>query len=339
MKNTKFSILKKLLLDKKNIVILPHTNPDGDAIGSCLGLMHMLNNFGHNSKVISPNSIPSFLNWVPGFNEILFFDQNKNHCCEAITNAKLIFTLDFNDLNRIGEMSQLIENANAEIILIDHHQNPKDYANLTFSEPKISSTCELLYEIFVELGYEKKINKEISTCIYMGMMTDTGSFKFPNVTYRTHDIVSNLISKGIKTSVIHNKVYDNSSLSKIKILGRALENLNIVSEFKTAYMFLEKKDLESLNYQKGDTEGIVNYGLSLNGINFSTIFIEDYNEKNKIKISFRSFGEFSCDDFARKHFNGGGHKNAAGGKDHGSIMEVIKKFNKFLINYKTDLSK
>ena len=339
MKNEKVLLLNELLIDKKNIAIIPHYNPDGDAIGSCLGLMHMLNKFGHNTKIISPNSVPSFLCWTPGFNEILFFDQNEKHCCEAIANAELIFTLDFNDLNRTGEMVQFIKNANAKIILIDHHQNPKDYANLIFSDPNISSTCELLYEIFLRLGFEKKIDKTISTCIYLGMMTDTGSFKFPSVTSRTHDIVSNLISMGIKTSCIHNKVYNNSSESKIKILGRALENLNIISEFKTAYMFLEKKDLESLNYQKGDSEGIVNYGLSLSGVNFSTIFIEDFNDEKKIKISFRSIGEFSCDNFARKHFNGGGHKNAAGGKDHGSIFEVINKFKKILTNYKIDLSK
>ena len=339
MKNDKFLLLNELLIDKKNIAIIPHSNPDGDAIGSCLGLMHMLNKFGHNTKIISPNSVPNFLTWVPGFKQILFFDQNKYNCREAIANAELIFTLDFNDLSRIGEMNRFVANADAEIILIDHHQNPKEYANLIFSEPHLSSTCELLYEIFLRLGFEKKIDKTISTCIYLGIMTDTGSFKFSGVTSRTHDIVSNLISIGIETSCIHNKVYNNSSESKIKILGRALENLNIISELKTAYMFLEKKDLESLNYEKGDTEGIVNYGLSLSGVNFSTIFIEDPHDEKKIKISFRSIGEFSCDDFAKKHFNGGGHKNAAGGKDHGSIYEVINKFNKFLTNYKTDLSK
>jgi len=333
------SSLKKLINEMSNSVIIPHINPDGDAVGSSLALMHLLNDSGHTAKIVSPNSIPDFLNWMPGFKKILFFDNDETKCSNLIKNAELIFTLDFNDLVRSGNMHQLISNSNAKIILVDHHQNPKKYADLIFSEPKKGSTCELLYDIFCYLGFEEKINSKISTCIYTGIMTDSGSFKFPSVTNRTHDIVSKLISSGAKNSYIHNAVYDNSPLSKIKILGKALENLNIIPDLKTSYMHINKTDLESLNYRKGDTEGIVNYGLSLKGIIFSAMFIEDPNENNKIKISFRSIGEFSCDKFARKHFNGGGHINAAGGKDFGTIENTINKFNKFLINYKTDLSK
>ena len=333
------SSLKKLIMDMRKSVIIPHINPDGDAIGSSLALMHLLNDNGHTSKIVSPNSIPDFLNWMPGFEKILFYDNEETKCSKIIKDAELIFTLDFNDLLRSGDMHQLICNSKSKIILIDHHQNPKKYADLTFSDPEKGSTSELMYDIFCYLGFEEKINTKISTCIYTGIMTDSGSFKFPSVTSRTHDIVSKLISNGANNSNIHNAVYDNSPLSKIKILGKALENLITIPDLKTSYMHLNKNDLESLNYRKGDTEGIVNYGLSLKGIIFSAMFIEDPNEIKKIKISFRSIGEFSCDKFARKYFSGGGHVNAAGGKDFDTIENTINKFNKLLINYKTDLSK
>jgi phosphoesterase RecJ-like protein len=221
--------------------------------------------------------------------------------------------------------------------MIDHHRNPKNYADLMFSEPEIGSTCELLYELIISMGFEKSINKSISTCIYLGIMTDTGSFEYSSVTSRTHQIVSQLIDKGINQNEIHNKVYNNSSSSRLKVLGSALSNLNLLEDLKTAYMFLKRNDLEKFDYQKGDSEGIVNYGLSLNNVIFSVIFIEDINDKNNVKISFRSQGNFSCNEFAEEHFNGGGHINAAGGRHEGNVENVINKFLKILPSYKEKL--
>ena len=338
MKNNKFSILKKLLFEKKNIVILPHSNPDGDAVGSCLALMELLKLYGHKTTVISPNHPPDFLKWVPGFNEIVYYDNNEDLSRTEIENADLIFTLDFNNLSRIGELEKIVIISNATIVMIDHHQNPENYADLIFSDPEISSTCELLYKIILKLGYEKNINSKISSCLYLGIMTDTGSFQYPNVTSETHKIVSKLIDHNINQSEIYNKVYNNSSTSKLKVLGIALNNLIIIKELKTTYMFLTREDLKMCNFKKGDSEGIVNYGLTLKNIIFSVIFIEDIEHENKIKISFRSHGSFSCNEFAKKYFNGGGHTNAAGGFHKGPINEVINKFTKSINNYKVKLT-
>ena len=338
MKNENIVVLKELLFRKKNIVIIPHTNPDGDAIGSALALMHLLNSIDHNSTVISPNKAPYFLKWSPGFENIIYFDSDKNSCLKLIENADLIFTLDFNDLDRIGEMSKYVDSSNAKIILIDHHLNPKDYADLVFSDIEIGSTCELLFELIIELGHEKNIDSNIASCLYLGMMTDTGSFQYSSVTSRTHEIISKLIQKGINQSDIHNKVYNNSSISRLKVLGSALSNLNVLKELNTVYMYLKRDDLKKFDFQKGDSEGIVNYGLSLKNIIFSVMFIEDINDENNIKISFRSQDGFSCNEFANKHFNGGGHANAAGGRDDGPIEETIHKFKKLINKYKDNLT-
>jgi phosphoesterase RecJ-like protein len=338
MKNENIVVLKELLFRKKNIVIIPHTNPDGDAIGSSLALMHLLNSIDHNSTVISPNKVPYFLKWSPGFENIIYFDSDKNSCLKLIENADLIFTLDFNDLDRIGEMSKYVDSSNAKIILIDHHLNPKDYADLVFSDIEIGSTCELLFELIIELGHEKNIDSNIASCLYLGMMTDTGSFQYSSVTSRTHEIISKLIQKGINQSDIHNKVYNNSSISRLKVLGSALSNLNVLKELNTVYMYLKRDDLKKFDFQKGDSEGIVNYGLSLKNIIFSVMFIEDINDENNIKISFRSQDSFSCNEFANKHFNGGGHTNAAGGRDDGPIEETIHKFKKLINKYKDNLT-
>lgn len=338
MKNENIVVLKELLFRKKNIVIIPHINPDGDAIGSSLALMHLLNSIDHNSTVISPNKAPYFLKWSPGFENIIYFDSDKNSCLKLIENADLIFTLDFNDLDRIGEMSKYVDSSNAKIILIDHHLNPKDYADLVFSDIEIGSTCELLFELIIELGHEKNIDSNIASCLYLGMMTDTGSFQYSSVTSRTHEIISKLIQKGINQSDIHNKVYNNSSISRLKVLGSALSNLNVLKELNTVYMYLKRDDLKKFDFQKGDSEGIVNYGLSLKNIIFSVMFIEDINDENNIKISFRSQDGFSCNEFANKHFNGGGHANAAGGRDDGPIEETIHKFKKLINKYKDNLT-
>ena len=337
MKFENIQKLKDLINTSNNIVIIPHTNPDGDALGSCLALKGIFNKLNKNSFVISPNKAPDFYNWIPYFKEIKYFEDKPNECSEIIKDCDLIFTLDFNDLSRIGELSTSVNQSNAEIIMIDHHQNPKNYAELTFSFPEIGSTCELLYEIIVSLGFDELINNNISTCIYLGMLTDTGSFQYKSVSGRTHFIVSKLFEKNINHNEIYNKVYNDSSKSRLDVLGLALNSLTHLKVFNTVYMFLKRDDLDNIGYQKGDTEGIVNYGLSLKGVVFCAIFIEDVNSKNSVKISFRSIGDFACNKFAENNFNGGGHSNAAGGKFEGTSNEAIKKFIKLLPNYKNNL--
>jgi len=339
MKIENIKVLKTLLSESRNLIIIPHTNPDGDAIGSCLALSNLLKKSGHNVSLISPNKPPHFLNWTPGFEDILYFDSETKNCEKKIKASELIFTLDFNDLNRIGELGDIVKSSKSKKIMIDHHQNPKDYADLTFSEPEIGSTCELLFEIIISMGYEDLIDQSISKCIYLGIMTDTGSFQYSSVTSRTHQIIAQLIDKGIDQNEIHNKVYNDSSASRLKVLGSALSNMNQIQGLKTAYMFLKRNDLEKFDYQKGDSEGIVNYGLSLKDVIFSVIFIEDINDSNNVKISFRSQGDFSCNEFAGKYFNGGGHGNAAGGRNDGNAEDAINKFLKILPNYKEKLIK
>ena len=221
--------------------------------------------------------------------------------------------------------------------MIDHHQNPKDYADLVFSNSKMGSTCELLYEIFVSIGFESKLNKDISSCLYLGMMTDTGSFQYSSVTSRTHEIISNLFNKKIDHNVIYNKVYNDSSASRLKVLGSALNSLTHIKELNTVYMSLKRDELEKLNYKKGDSEGIVNYGLSLKGVIFCAIFIEDVNVINNVKISFRSLGNFPCNLYAEKNFSGGGHINASGGKFEGNAENAIENFLKSLPEFKDKL--
>ena len=339
MKIENIKVLKTLLSESRNFIIIPHSNPDGDAIGSCLALFNLLKKSGYNVSVISPNKPPHFLNWAPGFDDILYFDSEAQNCEKKIKSSELIFTLDFNDLNRIGELGDIIKSSKSKKIMIDHHRNPKDYADLMFSEPEIGSTCELLFEIIISMGLEELIDQNISKCIYLGIMTDTGSFQYSSVTSRTHQIIAQLIDNGIDQNEIHNKVYNDSSASRLKVLGSALSNMNQVEGLKTAYMFLKRNDLERFDYQKGDSEGIVNYGLSLKNVIFSVIFIEDINDSNNVKISFRSQGDFSCNEFAGEYFSGGGHVNAAGGRNDGNAEDAINKFLKILPNYKEKLTK
>ena len=337
MKFEKIKKLEELINESENIVIIPHTSPDGDAIGSCLALFNMLNSVNKSCYVISPNKAPDFLNWTPGYNNIIYFDSDEEKCRESLLNSDLIFTLDFNDLNRIGELNEFVKKSGSKIVMIDHHQNPKDYADLVFSEPETGSTCELLYEIFESIGFEDKLNKDISSCLYLGIMTDTGSFQFPSVTSRTHEIISNLFNKKIDHNLIYNKVYNDSSVSRLKILGAALNSLTHIKELNTVYMSLNRDELERFNYKKGDSEGIVNYGLSLEGVVFCAIFIEDVNNINNVKISLRSIGTFPCNEYAGKNFSGGGHINASGGRFEGNTKNAIEKFLKTLPKYKEKL--
>lgn len=336
MKLAHVEAVKKLLATPQKIVIVPHKNPDGDAIGSTLGLWHYLTNMGQEAVIISPNDYPKFLKWMPGNEHILNFEKENSQARKAIEEATIIFTLDFNHLGRIGQMQEVLEQKEGIFIMIDHHQAPDDYAQFTYSDTSMSSTCEMVYNFIDYLGDTDKISKSIANCLYTGIMTDTGSFKFQSTTAKTHEITARLIEKGAENTKIHNHIYDTNSPSRLQLLGVALNNMVILQEFRTAYITLSQEELDSNNFQKGDTEGFVNYGLTLDTIKFAVIFIEN-KEEGIIKISFRSEGNFSVNQFARNHFSGGGHDNAAGGKSDDNMQETTKKFVSLLETYKTEL--
>lgn len=329
--------LKDLLSERQKIIIVPHKNPDGDAIGSSLGLYHYLNLSGHDAVVISPNDFPKFLKWMPGNELIVNFERENATAVELIASATLIFTLDFNHLSRIGQMQPCLEDASGTFIMIDHHQAPGSYAAICYSDVEMSSTCEMVYKVLEALGDTDKITPEIAQCLYAGIMTDTGSFKYATTTSRTHRVIADLIEKGANNTEIHHKVYDTNTPNRLHLLGCALGNMVILKEYNTAYITLTQEELDAHNYKKGDTEGFVNYGLTLEDIRFAAIFIEN-KEEGIIKISFRSQGNFSVNEFARAHFGGGGHTNAAGGKSERSMNETTAFFTSLLEEFKTGLT-
>ena len=326
--------LKNNLTSPKKISIIPHRNPDGDAMGSTLALYHFLKKLNHQVVVVAPNEFPDFLAWLPDADKVLVFERENERAKKEIECSKLIFTLDFNALHRTGDtMSAYLETLDIPMVMIDHHQAPDTYAKYTFSNVAYGSTCEMVYHFIDALGYKDSIDKDIATCIYTGITTDSGSFKYPKTTGTTHRVIADLIDKGIDNTEIHNLLFDNSSENRLKILGMALNNMVVLPEYKTAYITLSQEELDSVNNQKGDTEGIVNYGLTIKGIDFAAIFIEN-KEEGIIKISFRSQGAFDVNEFARKHFNGGGHINAAGGKSLSSLEDTVKEFITILASEK-----
>ncbi|TFG76675.1 MAG: bifunctional oligoribonuclease/PAP phosphatase NrnA [Flavobacteriales bacterium] len=329
--------VRELLSSPQKIVIVPHKNPDGDAIGSSLALCFYLNGKGHSAAVVVPNDYPKFLKWLPGNDEVLNFEKQNSQAKEKLEEANLIFTLDFNHLGRSGQMTPLLEGSKAIFVMIDHHQEPGDYAQITYSDVTMSSTCEMVYNLIEYLGDRDAITPEMANCIYTGIMTDTGSFKYSSTTSRTHRITADLIDKGADNTSIHNLVFDTNTPSRLHLLGCALKNMVILEDYQTVYITLSQEELNLYGYQKGDTEGFVNYGLTLDGICFAVIFIEN-KEEGIIKISLRSEGDFSVNEFARKHFNGGGHMNAAGGKSDVSMEQTVSNFLRSLEEYKTELT-
>lgn len=329
MKKEAIFALQELLATPKKIVIIPHRSPDGDAMGSTLALYHFLQKEQHTATVISPNDFPNFLAWLPGSEKVLIYENNKEATSKIILEADLIFTLDFNALHRTGEMEQVLTKVTVPMLMIDHHQKPDTFATYTYSDTAFGSTCEMIYNFIGFLGKTDVIDTTIATCIYTGIATDSGSFRFPSTTSTTHRVVADLIDRGINNSDIHNQLFDNNSYNRLQLLGRALQNMKVFPEYKTSYITLSQKELDQFHYEKGDTEGVVNYGLTIKGIHFAAIFIEHKDEKI-IKISFRSQGNFDVNQFARDHFNGGGHINAAGGKSYESLQDTVKKFENLL---------
>ena len=329
--------IKQLLSTPKKIVIVPHKNPDGDAMGSSLGLFHYLKKLNHEVQIIAPNDYPSFLKWLPGDSSVITHESSVKESSELIENADIIFTLDFNALHRTGNMEAILATSRAIKIMIDHHQQPDDYAKYMYSDVTMCSTCQMVYHFLEMLGAVSHIDLDIATALYTGIMTDTGSFRFRSTTSTTHRVIADLIDKGADNTQIHNNIYDANSYARLQLLGCALSNLKVVPELQTAYISLSQKELNKFDFKKGDTEGFVNYGLSLEGIKFAVIFIE-HQQESIIKISLRSKDDFNVNEFAREHFSGGGHTNASGGRSELSLKKTIEKFIAILPSYKKDLN-
>ncbi len=318
--------LKELIEKSKLSAIIVHRNPDGDALGSALALQSFLQKKGHKTHVISPNEIPGYLKWLPETEEILIYETNPEKIQNILKDSEIIFTLDFNDLSRSGkDLEKFLKKLKAKtFVMIDHHLEPSDYARFMFSDSSKSSTSEMVYDFIVTLGHKNDIDRKMATTLYTGIMTDTGSFKFPNTTSQTMRIAADLMDKGINHNEIQTKIFDSFSLDKLHLLGEALNKLVFLPQYKTAYIALGKDELKKHHYQKGDTEGFVNYGLALKDADFAVMFLE--NENEGVRISFRSKGNFPANEFAKKYFNGGGHLNAAGGKTSKSLEETIRLF-------------
>jgi bifunctional oligoribonuclease and PAP phosphatase NrnA len=330
--------LTKLLKNPKNIVVVPHQNPDGDAMGATLALSQFLNKTGHKSTVVSPNDYPTFLKWLPKSDDVVLFERDTELAGNLLAKADMVFLLDFNALHRTGnDMAAVLEKLDTTFVMIDHHQQPEPISAFIYSDVSMCATCQMVYHFIEKLNCLDTIDADIATCLYTGIMTDTGSFKYNTTTSDTHRVVADLIDKGANNNAIHTQVYDNNSYHRVQLLGHVLENLKVLKQYNTAYMVLTEADKEKYNFKKGDSEGFVNYGLSIKGIKLAAIFIED-KVQGIVKMSFRSQGTFSVNDFSRTHFNGGGHVNAAGGRSQEDLEATVAKFLEVLPQYKSELN-
>lgn len=326
-----------LLAQPRKIVITTHHKPDGDAMGSSLGLYNYLIQQGHHAKVITPTDYPQFYNWMPGNGDVLIYTDNTAQADTLISNADIVFCLDFNALGRINEMGGKVGESKAIKIMIDHHLEPEDFDDYRYWDINACATAQLVYTFIVEvLNNKKLVNRDVATCLYTGIMTDSGSFRFPTTTSAVHRIVADLIDAGAVNWRIHELVYDNSSESRLRFLGNCLAHkLEVYNEFNTAVITVNKQELEKYHVITGDTEGIVNYALSISNVRLAAFIVE---RKDKVKLSLRSKGDFPANDICKKYFNGGGHRNAAGGTSTDSLTQVIDQFKLILPKYKTLLT-
>lgn len=323
---------QKELNKAEKIVIVVHVGPDGDAMGSSLGLWHYLMTIEKEPTIIVPTAFPNFLKWMPGSENVMVYEEKKETCEQIISNAELIFTLDFNVPNRMAKMEAAIMNAPAPKILVDHHLHPGDYAKVTISYPEISSTSELVFRLICRLGDFSKINLACAECIYTGMMTDTGAFTYNSNKPEIYTIINELIKLGVDKDDIYRRVFNNYSADRLRLMGYALyKKMKLYPEYKAALITLSLAELKEFNFQNGDAEGLVNMPLSIDGVLFSVFMRED---PDKIKISLRSQGTFPANKVSADLFNGGGHLNAAGGESYTTLEAAVKKFEDALADYK-----
>ncbi len=332
------NIYTKLNEKQFNIVITSHRSPDGDAVGSSLALFHYLKKKGHQVTVVVPDSYPNFLNWLTGSPEIITFESKPEEVETLIKEAELLFCLDYNEPGRVGDMQEAVINSKAFKIMIDHHLHPSDFCDYTISDTNSCSTAQLVYEFIENAGDLNLIDETIGEGIYCGIVTDSGSFRFPSVTPKTHLIAADLIQRGLNHSRIHENLFDVNTLNRLHLLGYALnEKLRVLEDVPVALIDLSLEEAEKFDVKKGDTEGLVNYALSVEGVKMAAFIRED---KDRVKMSFRSKGDIPVNEFSAQYFSGGGHKNAAGGMCEKSLEETLVLFEKnirvFFKNLTTD---
>jgi phosphoesterase RecJ-like protein len=321
---------------RPNIIITTHHKPDADALGSSLGLHHFFKQLGLSSTVITPTDYGDFLLWMPGEKDVINFEAHEQRSIELVANADLIFCLDFNALKRINKLGELVAVSKAKKVLIDHHLEPEDFTDYGLWTTKASSTCELVFMFIEQMGALEKVNKDIASCLYAGIMTDTASFKHPSTYPNTHRVAAMLLERGAESNKIFEEIYNNYSLDRMRFIGFCLnEKLHVMEEYNTALIFVTAEELKRYRIITGDTEGLVNYGLSIKGVQLSILVVDRTMAR---KMSFRSKDKFPCNEFARLYFNGGGHYNAAGGESKESIEEVEAKIKTVLKDYKHILS-
>jgi phosphoesterase RecJ-like protein len=325
--------LNNLLASPKKIVITTHHKPDGDAMGSSLGLYNYLIQQGHHTTVITPSDYPDFLSWMPGDESVIIFTEQTDKSAALIADADIVFCLDFNNLSRINEMGELVRAAKAYKIMIDHHLEPEDFDDFRHWDINACAAAQLVYTFIVDvLNNKALINKDVATCLYTGIMTDSASFRLPNTTSKVHRVVADLIDAGAPNSRIHELVYNSASESRLRFLGHCLTNcLEVLPEFNTAIITVNKHDLEKYDVNTGDTEGIVNYALSIASIRLAAFIVE---RGDKVKLSLRSKGDFPANEICKLYFSGGGHRNAAGGQSSASLQEVVNQLKLILPEYK-----
>ena len=317
-------VIKQRLSESEKIVLVSHLNPDGDAVGSALALHHYLKNSGKSSHVIMPNNYPDFLKWLPGSKEVIIFTRNESEAQYVLSKADFIFLLDFNNPDRAGKVKNLINGGQVFKVMIDHHPNPSEFADIAYCDILSSSTAELVFRFIEMAGNPELVDNVVATCLYTGIMSDTGSFSYNSSQPETYRVLSELLKRGIDKDHIYSMVYDNFSENRLKLLGYCLDRKMVVlPEYKTAYISLTIKEKKQYNYIRGDAEGFVNYPLSIKGIDFVAFLMEN---DDHVKISFRSKGKFDTNDFAVKNFDGGGHINASGGESKLNLEDTINKF-------------
>ncbi|MFT4033158.1 MAG: bifunctional oligoribonuclease/PAP phosphatase NrnA [Siphonobacter sp.] len=336
LNQTSLEALKQIVETPQRVVITTHYNPDADALGSSLGWAGYLQKKGHTVRVITPSESPKFLAWMEGYKDVIEFSQRSVAlAAQEVAAADIIFCLDFNALARLHDLEAIVRNAKAPKVMIDHHQHPEDFAVLAISEPSAAATAQMIYQLINELGGKKLLDVPIGECLYAGLMTDTGSFRHPSTNPAVHRMAADLIELGVNTNRIHRLIFDNNSLGRMQFLGYVLsQKMNVLPQYHMAYVALSADELKRFNSQTGDTEGVVNYILSIENVSMAVLLIERDQE---VKLSFRSVGDIAVNEFARAYFNGGGHKNAAGGRSKDSLQATVDRLIYLLPEIKDQL--
>ncbi|MBI9062136.1 MAG: bifunctional oligoribonuclease/PAP phosphatase NrnA [Marinilabiliaceae bacterium] len=333
---TAINSLKSYVNNAQRVVIVPHNNPDGDALGAALALCNVLKNMQKEAVVVSPNAFPDFLMWMHGADQVVIFERNRKKAKHLVEDADLVLLVDFNALSRMKNMQNIFNGVDTPRIMIDHHPYPEaETAQIQISVPEASSTCELLYNVLDAAGFSRYITKEAAECIYSGIMTDTGALNYNSGRPETYLTVAELLRMGIDKDRIHHMIFHNNSFDRMRLLGHALgEKMVLIPELKAAYIYLSSEDLQKFNFKPGDTEGFVNQALWIEGVDVSALFTE---KDDLVKISFRSRGDFPVNKFSEKCFNGGGHLNAAGGESRLPLNETLERFQTKLKAFRSDL--